>query len=165
MTSEHQFDYPIRARPDAPDLRSRARVAVALLPGALYLGALERFVGAWWSRTSDRVFRFLEVSAIFHVLAAPLTYRLWIDLIESGRAREGEASIATWAWLFAYVAIPLAIGALVGHAVRTALLDSLRYGTSPCPTCLGLLLLGAARWLDAAPPQEWCVDRRSICAA
>jgi hypothetical protein len=65
-------------------------LVVALLPGALYVWAFERFAGAWGVRFSDRVLRFVEVSAVLHAVAAPLSYWLWAAYIRSGRLVEGD---------------------------------------------------------------------------
>lgn len=59
--------------------QAAAVIAVALLPGALYVWAFERLVGRYGIGLSDRVLRFVGGSAIFlAVLAAPL-YALHVD--------------------------------------------------------------------------------------
>jgi uncharacterized protein DUF6338 len=72
-------------------------LVLALLPGALYVWAFERLAGAWRVRFSDRVFRFVEVSAVFHALSAPLTYWLWVEFIDSGKLASGEIPLILWA--------------------------------------------------------------------
>jgi hypothetical protein len=62
---------------------------LALLPGALYVWAFERLAGAWGVRFSDRILRFVEVSAIMHALLAPITYWLWIEFHPFRTTRHG----------------------------------------------------------------------------
>lgn len=70
-----------------------AVLALAFLPGALYVWAFERQAGAWGIKLSDRLFRFVGFSALAHALLAPLTYRLWDEFVRSGRlAQEGRHS-------------------------------------------------------------------------
>jgi hypothetical protein len=89
-------------------------VAVALLPGALYVWSFERLVGAWGIGLSDRILRFVGVSALLHVFFAPLTYRVWIDFVRSGRIGAGEAPMELWLAPLLYVAIPVTLGSVVG---------------------------------------------------
>src|SRR5918996_2184428 len=91
-----------------------AILLLALLPGALYVWAFERFAGAWGIRFSDRVLRFVEISAILHALLAPVTYRLWIDYLASGNLAEGRAPLALWLVPILYVFLPIFAGSAVG---------------------------------------------------
>ena len=50
--------------------QSLAVLVLALLPGALYVWALERQTGAWGIRLSDRLFRFVGFSAVLHAVLA-----------------------------------------------------------------------------------------------
>jgi hypothetical protein len=93
-------------------------LVLALLPGALYVWAFERFAGAWGVRFSDRVLRFVEVSAVFHALSAPLTYWLWVDFIDSGKLSSGEIPLILWAVPLLYVGLPIIAGSAVGSATR-----------------------------------------------
>jgi hypothetical protein len=95
-----------------------AVVPIALLPGALYVWSFERLAGAWGVRLVDRLLRFVGVSAILHALAAPLTYRLWLDLFVEGEFEKGSASWAAWLAVLTYVAIPIALGSAVGIGTR-----------------------------------------------
>ena len=52
---------------------ARSVVLLALLPGGLFMWALERLVGRYGIGLSDRVLRFVAASTILHVFAAPLT--------------------------------------------------------------------------------------------
>jgi Family of unknown function (DUF6338) len=109
-----------------------AVVLLALLPGALYIWSFERLVGAWGSGFSDRLLRFVGVSAVFHVVFAPFTQRLWSDYALSGRLRQPGLPHILWAASVLYVAIPIIAGALVGvgtaHRSHWA-----RYFTGPAP--------------------------------
>ena len=94
-----------------------AVLAVALLPGALYVWAFERQAGRWGVGLSDRLLRFVGGSAFFHAATAPLTYWLWAD--QWGNARTGDP-LSWWLWplVVAYVALPAALGTAVGRGVR-----------------------------------------------
>lgn len=56
-------------------------VAIAMLPGALYTWGFERIVGSWGAGLSDRLLRFVGVSAGFHVLWAPADLWIWREFI------------------------------------------------------------------------------------
>jgi hypothetical protein len=95
----------------------QAIVAVffAVLPGALYVWGVERFIGKWSLRSPDRLLRFVAVSAIFHVLAAPATYWLFHRYVDSDEWRAGNhLPVGLWAALLVYVAFPFALGVVVG---------------------------------------------------
>ena len=91
--------------------------ALAFLPGALYVWAFEREAGGWGLGVTDRLLRFIGFSAIFHALAAPLTYIAYRDFIVTGRLAHGKA-LPLWLWLIAvaYVAIPTLAGTITGVA-------------------------------------------------
>jgi hypothetical protein len=102
-----------------PDtLEAVAAIVLALLPGALYVWAFERPVGAWGIRLTDRILRFVGVSAVLHALAAPLTYALWVGYVRSGRLAAGRAPVLLWLAVLAYVALPIALGTVVGRATQ-----------------------------------------------
>jgi hypothetical protein len=96
-----------------------AVVALALLPGALYMWAREQRTGRWGVGLADRLLRFVGASALLHVFLAPLTYYLYGELVRSGRVARGEP-LSLWYWLLAvgYVIVPIAAGRLVGTGVR-----------------------------------------------
>lgn len=111
-----------------------AVLALALLPGALYVWAFERFTGAWGVRFSDRILRFVEVSAVLHAILAPLTYWLWMEFIVSGRLGAGEAPPALWLVALTYVGVPIVAGTLVGIGTRNqANWTRLITGPEPAP--------------------------------
>lgn len=91
-----------------------AVVSVALLPGALYVWSFERLVGSWGVGLSDRVFRFIGVSSLFHVTFLPVTYWLWDAYLRSGRLSAGDVPFVLWLAPLAYVGFPVAVGTLVG---------------------------------------------------
>ena len=94
-----------------------AVLVLAFLPGALYVWAFEREAGGWGLGVTDRLLRFVGVSAIFHVLAAPLTYIGYRDFIVTGRLIHAKA-LPLWLWpiAVAYVAIPTVAGTVTGVA-------------------------------------------------
>lgn len=102
-----------------PDtFQALAVVAVALLPGALYTWGFERMVGNWGVSLSDRVLRFVGVSAFFQVLWAPVSVAVWRDLVVTGDAARGD--LPGWTWLAAalYVGLPFSVGSLVGTGTK-----------------------------------------------
>lgn len=132
-----------------PDtFQATAVIALALLPGALYVWAFERQVGAWGARFSDRVFRFVGFSALIHAVAAPVTYRLWLDFVVGRRLVSGDAPLALWLVPVAYVVVPTALGTIVGVATRSRR-SWARIFTGPAPA--------PRAWdhLFAARPDGW----------
>lgn len=98
-----------------PDtFQALAVIGVALLPGALYTWGFERIVGNWGVSLSDRLLRFVGVSAILQVLWAPVSVWLWRGLVLSGEAARGDLPLWTWAVAVAYVGLPLVAGSIVG---------------------------------------------------
>lgn len=100
-------------------LQAVVAVLLALLPGALAVWWFERFAGAWGIGLPDRLVRFVGVSAVFHAIAAPLTYWTWRNYIESGKWEAGERlPWALWLALLLYVVVPMAAGSAAGLASR-----------------------------------------------
>jgi hypothetical protein len=95
-------------------------VAVALVPGALYFWAFERQAGRWGVALSDRLLRFVGLSALFHAAVAPVSYWFWAH--QWPKISEGE-KVSLWLWAVAigYVAVPLAGGTMIGYATRLGL--------------------------------------------
>jgi hypothetical protein len=94
-----------------------AVVAVALLPGALYVWSFERQAGRWGIGLSDRLLRFVGGSALFHAVSAPLTYWIWVNEWPAVHARK-PLGLWLWALTIAYVAAPAGLGTIVGRGVR-----------------------------------------------
>lgn len=110
-------------------------VALAILPGASYTFAFERVAGAFGVALADRVFRFLAASAVLQALAFGPTYLVYKEFILSGKAARGELP---WGWVWAvavaYVAVPTALGSLLGHgAVKGWRWVLLLTGSAPEP--------------------------------
>lgn len=112
-----------------------AVLVIAILPGASFMWALERIVGGWGIGFSDRVLRFIGVSAILHLLAAGGTYLLWFNYFREG-AWNAADKLPWWLWLVvaAYVLIPIVLGTLFGLAVRHKNLPEWLTGSNPAPT-------------------------------
>lgn len=114
-----------------PDtLEALAVVVLAVLPGAMYVWALEREIGRWGITLADRVLRFVAVSAIFQALWLPATYALRSEYVHKkveqngvvrfeNRVASGE-SLPSWLALvpIVYLAIPAIAGTLASKAVR-----------------------------------------------
>jgi Family of unknown function (DUF6338) len=96
-----------------------AVAVVALLPGALYTWAFERNVGAWGASLSDRLLRFVGVSAVFHASMAWPDYLAYNAFIRSGDLSRGVA-LPPWVWVIppVYVGLPLLLGGWVGRATH-----------------------------------------------
>ena len=135
---------------------------IALLPGALYVWSFEQLVGAWGVRFSDRILRFLGVTAVFHALAAPITYWLWVEFVVSGRLRSGDAPLILWFAAIAWVAVPIELGTLIGRGTRKGLRWAKVFtGPNPAPRAWDHLFgstpdgwirlrLKSGRWLAGA---------------
>jgi len=120
-----------------------AVLIVALLPGAIYTWAFERVVGRWGIGLSDRLYRFVGISALFHALIAPATYNIWRDYLRTGAPDRDRFPLWMWGVAFLYVAIPAALGTLMavgldkGWAWATAVA-----GRSPAPTAWDAVFSG-----------------------
>ena len=100
-----------------PQTISAAGVIVFLvLPGALYIWGFERVVGAWGIRLTDRLLRFLGVSAVFHALLFPATAWFLRTYVITGRLQQGDFGLALWPLVLAYVLLPLLAGTAIGRA-------------------------------------------------
>lgn len=110
-------------------------VLVALLPGALFMWAVERLVGRYGIGFSDRLLRFIGVSTVLHVVAAPATYRIWHAYVRDG-AQPADELLPLWLWpvLALYVAVPILLGMLVGQAFNRWNLPEIVTGANPAPT-------------------------------
>jgi hypothetical protein len=108
---------------------------LAFLPGALYVWAFEREAGGWGLGVTDRVLRFVGVSAVFHALAAPLSYLAYQHYVRTGSLAQGRP-LPLWLWLVpvVYVAVPTIAGSVTGSATADGK-RWIRYvaGRSPAP--------------------------------
>lgn len=146
---------------------------IAFLPGALYVWAFERVVGKWGG-VADRAFQFVGGSAIFGVLAAPLTYWFWVTYVVTGRFAKGDISLLLWVLPLSYVGIPIAIGTIVGRGTkRQARWVRFFTGSDPAPRAWDYLFgsnpdgwirlrLKSGIWLAGAFAQR--ENRRSYAA-
>src|SRR5687767_1708784 len=95
-----------------------AVIAFGLLPGALYVWAFERLVGSWGIGLSDRLLRFIGISAVFHAVVAPISYWIWAEIFLTGKLSSGELSLLMWLVPVSYVGIPIVAGSRVAIAMR-----------------------------------------------
>jgi hypothetical protein len=101
-----------------PDtFQALAVLVLALLPGALYVWSFERIVGPWGIGLSDRVLRFVGVSAMLHALIAPATLWLYVTYVRTGRLLDGHPPLPLWLVPLCYVGVPAALGSMVGFGV------------------------------------------------
>jgi Family of unknown function (DUF6338) len=112
-----------------------AVILVALLPGALFIWAAERLAGRWGIALSDRLLRFVGVSTVLHLLAAPATYIIWHNYLRTG-ARAADSILPLWLWPVAglYAWVPIVLGTLMGLALRDQGLPDIFTGANPAPT-------------------------------
>jgi hypothetical protein len=111
---------------------------VALLPGALFMWCFEREAGIWGINLPDRVLRFLGVSALLHLLAAPGTFWLWNEYYDSGEWKAGgHLPWPLYGGLLLYALVPIGLGLLLGRWAHEG-------------RWLGTLLVG-----DRRPPRAW----------
>ena len=125
-------------------LEAVAALIVALLPGALYTWSFERLVGRWGVGLSDRLLRFVGVSALFHAACSPLTYWLWSEFWRTGRVPGGEpVPLLLWLVPVLYVLVPVAIGTAVaiGHG-KEAEWAKIFTGSDPAPRAWDYLFQG-----------------------
>jgi hypothetical protein len=112
--------------------QSLAVLAIALLPGALYVWAFERYAGAWGVRLTDRLLRFVGFSALLHAALVPVTYVLWNEFIRSGRVGSGHAPLSLWLAPILYTGLPIVAGSVIGRGTRKGR-EWARFFTGPDP--------------------------------
>jgi hypothetical protein len=118
-------------------------LAIVLLPGALYTWSFERLVGAWGVSFTDRLFRFVGVSSVFHAVLAPVSYSLWTEFVRTGEVTSGQASLGLWLVPLAYVGFPIAGGSIVGlGTMRRARWARIFTGPAPAPRAWDQLFFG-----------------------
>jgi hypothetical protein len=100
---------------------------VAILPGALYTWAFEREIGRWGIGLTDRLLRFVGVSALFLALTTYPAHYVWRNYLhapsDSDHARNlvlDGADLPPWLYFVpvGYVSVPIALGSLAAVAVR-----------------------------------------------
>jgi hypothetical protein len=81
--------------------------------------SFERIAGAWGIGFSDRFLRFLGISVLLHVAAAPVTYVIWHAYLRPGSLGAGQ-SLPLWLWPVAamYAAVPIFLGTVLATGLR-----------------------------------------------
>lgn len=74
------------------NFQALAVTLIAVLPGAVYTFALERWTGAFGVSLSDRLVRFTAASAAFVAVFAGPGYIVYRDLVATGRLTRGEVN-------------------------------------------------------------------------
>jgi hypothetical protein len=130
-------------------LQAVVALVLALLPGALAVWAFERNAGAWGIALPDRLLRFIGVSAVFHAVAAPVTYWIWWGYVDSGRwEANGRLPFVVWLAVVLYVGLPIVVGWVVGRGARAERgWAKIVIGASPAPR--------AWDWLFFGRPDGW----------
>ena len=117
--------------------------ALALLPGALYTWAFERIAGRWGVGLTDRLYRFIGISAVAHALLAPVTYQVWETYFRPGAERAHDLSIWLWPLALGYVLVPAAVGTWIAVAFnRGRRWAQVVVGPTPAPTAWDALFSG-----------------------
>jgi Family of unknown function (DUF6338) len=130
-------------------LEAAITLALIALPGAAYTWGFEQAAGAWGVGLADRTLRFVAGSAVFGVLAAPLTFWFYADQVASGRFAHGEFWWPAWPLSIGYVIAPFAAGRIMGRAVRLGhRWPALAVGPTPAPRSWDhVFLAGRSAWL------------------
>jgi hypothetical protein len=98
-----------------------AATLLAILPGAAYTFGYERVVGSFGVNLSDRFVRFFAASAVFHAVAAALTYNLYRDQFLTKDLSQGRTSALTVEGIaLVYALVPYIAGLTVGNGRRRA---------------------------------------------
>jgi hypothetical protein len=104
-----------------------AVIFFSVLPGAVFVYAVERKVGPWGVKASDRILRFVVLSAALYVVLLPYGYILWRtyilsgDLTDKGRFELGHWLIlaAHWLILLGYFGLlPWLLGTWLGRRIE-----------------------------------------------
>lgn len=90
---------------------------ISLPPGLQFELGIERQVGYWRTRLSDRMLRFFIWSVVLQTVAAPLTVWVW-ETYASTSVDDVNVDLRLWIILLLYVFVPLALGLVVGRAMR-----------------------------------------------
>jgi hypothetical protein len=99
----------------------------AVLPGATFVYAMERQVGAWGAKAADRLLRFVILSAVLYLVLIPYGYLLYRVYILSGKLTQTDdfnsgdwlELFGHWLFLLAYFGLlPWLIGTWLGHKLK-----------------------------------------------
>ena len=92
---------------------------LAVLPGAIFIYALERWTGAWGVKAADRFLRFVVLSALFQLIALPVSFILWRKFVLADYLEEGPRfPWPLYGLAICYFAIPAAVGSVCGLALH-----------------------------------------------
>jgi hypothetical protein len=118
-------------------------VAVALLPGAVYTWSFERIAGRWGVALSDRLYRFIGLSAFYQALIAPITWKIWLDYLKHGASKGDELPIWLWPAGIGYLAIPAVVGFLLAKGFRSGNVAAKAFvGATAAPTAWDAVFSG-----------------------
>ncbi len=136
-----------------------AVLLLVLLPGAVYTWSFERIAGRWGIGLADRLYRFFGLSALFQVLIAPATWKIWRTYLRHGAPSADKLPLWLWPVAWGYLLVP----ALAGGVLATYFLNGNRLarwlvGATAAPTAWDavfsgdaagyvLLRLKSGRWL------------------
>ena len=101
-----------------PTFAALAVVALAVLPGAVYVWSFERTAGAFGANLSDRLLRLLGVSAAIQLLAAWPEYGIYRLLRDEWPNLAAGQFALLWAAFILLVMSPAVVGAWTGWRSR-----------------------------------------------
>lgn len=90
----------------------------AVLPGAAYTWAYERQASAYGITATDRIFRFIAISLLFHLVLGWGEYALYRHAFEGGGFYAGQFA-AAWGAAALAVVIPALVGTVLGGLYAT----------------------------------------------
>lgn len=94
-------------------------LVLAVLPGLVYTLAFEREAGDYGATFADRTFRFIAVSAVFHVVVGWPEYWLYrLTLADGDKILAGEFALL-WGALILALALPATAGFYLGRLYDT----------------------------------------------
>ena len=94
-------------------------LAVAVLPGLMYTLAFERQAGAYGVTFADRTFRFIAVSAVYHLIAGWPEYGLYRFALSDRHAVLTAQFALLWVAGIVGVLAPLVCGRVLGRLYAT----------------------------------------------
>lgn len=94
-------------------------ISFAVLPGAVFIFAMERVTGAWGVKATDRVLRFIALSAVLYVALVPYGYVLYRQYFLSHYLLDAKPfPWGHYVILVAYLGgVPAVLGTLAGLAI------------------------------------------------
>jgi hypothetical protein len=90
-------------------------LALAVLPGAVYVWSFERETGPFGASFADRILRFLAASAFIHVLAALPEYTLYRVAVHGSTSVGYLQFFTLWIGATVLISVPAICGHLVGR--------------------------------------------------